>query len=167
MKLTSFLIRKNRHAEGKCIKNHAKADDFSSNSSRYSYTKNRHTEGKCIKEHAEIDEFLSKFEQKLKHEKIDTPQRNCVKLHTQIDVFCRNSSENSITQNGYAVGNCITQYAKIDDDSRFANFVFVFIRCESRTWIFFASIPDAKIAFFQPFFRWLFVDCEGRSSFEA
>ena len=28
--LTSFLIRKNRHAEGKRIKNHAKIDDFSS-----------------------------------------------------------------------------------------------------------------------------------------
>ena len=31
---------------------------FHQNSGPYSYTKNRHAEGKCIKEYAEVDEFF-------------------------------------------------------------------------------------------------------------
>ena len=40
-----------------------------------------------MKKHAKIDDFSVKFEQKLKHEKIDTPNGNFIKQHTKIDVF--------------------------------------------------------------------------------
>ena len=53
---------------------------FHQNFSPYSYTKNRHAEGKCIKEYAEVDDFFSKFEQNLKHEKIDMSNGNCIQL---------------------------------------------------------------------------------------
>ena len=65
---------KNHHAEGSCIKKHAKidgkkqADDLSA-----CLSIRRHAEDDCIKKHAKIDDFSSKLEQKFSHEKIDTP----------------------------------------------------------------------------------------------
>ena len=92
---------------------------FRQNSSGYSSAKNRHAEGKCIKEHSEVDELLSKFEQKLNHEKIDTPKVNTQEKTLKCMFFYPNSTKLRSQKNGYAKGNCITQNAKVDDDSCF------------------------------------------------
>ena len=68
------LATKNRHAEGICIKKHAKIDFFFVEIRPEIQTaKTRHGEGNYIKKHEKIVDFSSKFEQKLKREKIDTP----------------------------------------------------------------------------------------------
>ena len=69
-----------------------KSITFRRNSSRNSTTKNRHAEGDCIKKHAKIDAFSSKFEQKFNHEKIDTPEVIASKITLKSTTFRRNSS---------------------------------------------------------------------------
>ena len=61
---------KNRHAEGNCIKKHAKIDGKKqANDLSACLSIRRHAEANCIKKNAKIDDFSLKFEQKLKHEK--------------------------------------------------------------------------------------------------
>ena len=85
---------------------------FRQNSSGYSSAKNRHAEGKCMKKHAEVDELLSKFEQKLNHEKIDTPNVNAKKNTPKCMFFYPNSTKLRSQKNGYAEGNYIHKTPK-------------------------------------------------------
>ena len=58
----------------------------------------RHAEGKCIKNLIKIDDFSSKSQPVFIQEKIDTPKVNASKSTPKSTNFCRNSSRNSSTK---------------------------------------------------------------------
>ena len=60
---------------------------FHQNSNRYSSTKNRHAEGKCIKEHAEVDDFFVEIRPEIEPRK-NRHAQGCSLNNTSKLIFC-------------------------------------------------------------------------------